>query len=205
MTTSLLLAALLTAGALRGQNARAQERARGEQLLLQARRDMAEANRIYEASITAAQAAERDQAMANQKRLEARKLQREAFLLIRDSNRMKAAECRARAEQDELQAKTEDAQLIHLRGLLAHQQQIAADAKAASAKIRDAASNASDPAEKGELNKMADTLNEQGAQASAEAARIEQRLPLVRTEITRLNASATQWNELAQKLAPTEK
>ena len=156
MTTSLLLAALLAAGAVRGQNAaRVAEKAKGEQMLRQARADLVEANRIYEASIVATQAAERDQATANQKRLEARKLQREAFLLIRDSNRMKAAELRAQAEHDELQTKVEQGELMHLRGLAGHQQQVAADAKAAAAKVRETAANDPIPAEKAELSKMA--------------------------------------------------
>jgi hypothetical protein len=52
---------------------------------------------------------------------------------------------------------------------------------------------------------MADTLNEQGAQASAEATRIEERLAPTKAEITRLDTAARQLNELAQKIAPMEK
>ncbi|MGA2750806.1 MAG: hypothetical protein ABSG59_18705 [Verrucomicrobiota bacterium] len=206
ITTCLLLAALLTAGALRGQNAtRAAEKARGEQMLNQARTDRLEANRLYEASIKAAQTAEQDQEAANLKRLQARRLQHEAFLLIRDSNRMRAAELRAQAEQAELQAKTENVEAMRLRGLLAHQQQVAADAKDAAAKIRNAIVNASDPGEKADMLKMADALNEQGVQAGAEAARIEQRIAPIQAEINRLNASVSQLNQSAQRLAPADK
>jgi hypothetical protein len=201
--SGLLLAALLTAGAVSGQNApRAQERARGEELLRRARADLAEANRLNEASIQSAQAAQQQEETANQKRLEARRLQREAFLLIRDSNRMRAAELRSRAEEEQGQVKTEGNELRRLRGILARQQQTASDATSAAAKLRDLAGVESSPAEKAELSKMADSLNEQGAQASAEASGIEKRIMPIQAEIGRLNADIRELNEAAQKLAP---
>ena len=61
MAGGLLLAVLLTAGALQAQPLRPEEEGKGEDLLRQARVDLAEANRLSEAAIQATQAAQRDQ------------------------------------------------------------------------------------------------------------------------------------------------
>ena len=205
--TALLLAALLTgAGTLTSWSASpAEDKAKGEEMLSRARIGFAEANGMYQASIRAAQLAQQEQALANQKRLEARKLQREAFLLIRDSSRMRASELRAQAERVELQVKTEAGELARLQGLLAHEKQTVTDTTSAAAKIRDAAANESNPTQKAELGKMAESLGGQGAQAGAEAAALEKRIVPVQAEIARLSASVRQLNDAAQKLAPMEK
>jgi hypothetical protein len=174
-------------------------------MLNRARLEMAEANGMFEAAVRAAQLAQQEEATANQKRLEARRLEREAFLLIRDSNQMRAMELRAQAERLELQIKTESGELSRLRGLVAHEKQAAADVSSASAKTREAAANETNPAQKAELAKMADSLTGQATQATTEAAAAEKRIPPVESEISRLSASMKQLNEAAQRLAPGEK
>ena len=202
----LLLAGLLTtASVLTGWSATpAEDRARGEEMLRRAHQDVVEASRLSEASAKAAQIAQQDQETANQKRLQAHNLERAAFLLIRDSKRLAAAELRARAENDEVQVKTEAGELLRLQGLLAHAQQTAADTTSAAAKIRDAANNESNPAEKAELGKMAEALSAQAAESAGEAAGIEKRIQPVQAEINRLNAAIRQLNESALRLAPVE-
>jgi hypothetical protein len=206
--TGLLLAGLLTAvGTLHGWSAsQAEDKAKGEAMLRQAQADLADANKLYDASIRATQLAQHEQEAASQRRLEARKLQREAFLLIRDSNRMQAAELRARAGGEELQVKSESVELARLQALLAHDRQVIADAIGAESKIRDAAKNAPTPGEKTELTKMADSLVQQAAQLrDGEVNATEARITPIQNEINRLNADIKQLTDLAQRLAPMDK
>src|ERR1700753_3590842 len=105
----------------------AQDKVKGEEMLRQARADLAEANRMSEAAVAATQKAQEDQEAATHKREEAVKLQRAAFLLIRDSNRMRAAEIRMRVDEQELQVKSEFVEQMRLQRLATHQQQTAAE------------------------------------------------------------------------------
>jgi len=202
-----LLAALLTAaGVFNGSGAtQAEDRVKGEEMLRRAQVDLAAANHLSETAAKSMQTAQLEQETAEQKRLQAHSLEREAFLLIRDANRMATAELRATAEGDDLQVKNQTAELVYLQALLANQNKIAADASGATAKIRDAALNESAPEAKAELGKMADALNAQVVKANGEAAALDVRIAPVKAEIVRLNASITQLNESAQKLTPPVK
>lgn len=183
----------------------AADKAKGEQLLIKARQDLAEAKRLDEIAIRATQIANRDQATAQQKRSEARNLVREAFQLIRDSNRLHAAELRSEAEAKELQAKTDETEVLRLQTLLAHQKQVAADANAAANKTLDAVRNETDAREKAELAKIVETLRSQAAHATADAAPIEARIKTLQADLAILVQSAKNMNAAADKLSPPEK
>jgi hypothetical protein len=198
--TGLLLCTLLAAGSLQ-----AQDKAKGEEMLRRARAEFAEANQLSEAAVAATQKAQEDQEAATHKRDDAMKLQREAFLLIRDSNRMRAAEARARADEEELQLKSENLELARLNRLLAHQQQVAGDYASGAVNVRNIANKESNPAEKAELTKMADSLDQQATQAIAAGAPTNQRIIALSTEINRLTESVHMLRQAAQRLAPEEK
>jgi hypothetical protein len=203
LKNAVLLALLLTFGIANAWSATQEEdKAKGEVMLRQARTDITEANRLAVAAANAQLTAQRDQAIANRKRLQAHSLEREAFLLIRDSKRMEAAELRARAESQAQQVTTEAAELQRLQGLLANEKQITADTTSAAGKIRDAANGAAAPDEKTELLKMADALTTQATTAGSEAAVLQQRIAPVQTEVNRLNTSIANLNQAAQRLAP---
>lgn len=171
-------------------------------MLAKARADITEANSLSEAAANAELAAKRDQAIANRKRLQAHNLEREAFLLIRDSKRMEAAELRARAETQTQQLKSEQLELERLQGLLTNAKQVATDTTGAAGRLNDAANAEGAPAEKAELAKMASTLTAQATTATNEAALLQQRINPIRAEINRLNASIAELNRRAQILAP---
>jgi hypothetical protein len=206
-TRSFLLATLLTSlGVFAGWGAtQAEDKIKGEEMLRRAKVDLAEASHLSETAAQSAQTAQQEQESANQKRLQAHSLEREAFLLIRDSNRMAAAEMRATAEGDDLQVRNQTAELLYLQGLLASQNKIAADTTGAAAKMRDAARDESAPEEKAELGKMADSLSAQVVEATGQASVLEKRMAPVQAEIMRLNAAITQLNESARQLSPVEK
>ena len=207
MASGFLLAALLAAvGVSNAWSAtRAEDRARGEEMIRKAHLDLVEANRLTEVAIKAAEVAQHDQEAANQKRIQARRLEREGYLLFRDANRIQAAEIRARAETQELQVRSESVELTRLQGLLAHENQTFADTTSAAANMRDAAKNAPAPAEKAELGKMADALSAQAAAAGSEAAALQKRAAAVLLEIDRLKGNIKRLSETAQRLAPMDK
>jgi len=202
----LAVALLTTVGVLNGWGAtQAEDRIRGEAMLRHAHVDLAEASHLAETAAQSLQTARQEEETANQKRLQAHRLEREAFLLIRDSNRMAAAELRATAEGDDLQVKNQSAELQYLQALLANQNKIAADSTSAAARMRDAARDETAPEQKTELGKMADALSAQVVEATGEAAALDRRITPIQAEITRLEATISQLNESAQRLAPPEK
>ncbi len=204
LSTCVLLTALLVAASAQGQAQMQQDKARGEEMLRQARTDLAEANRMSQAAIAATQKAQEDQEAAAVKRRQAVQLQRQAFLLIHDSNRMRAAELRARADEQAAQGRSEEIELRRLKSLLSQQQATATGDTESAALVRSTASTAS-PAEKPELEKTAQSLTEQASQASAEAAGLAQRIAPISAEVARLKDSIKMEREQADRLAPEEK
>ena len=128
-----MIALLLTVGISTSWSAtREEDQARGEAMLRKARADISEASSLSETAANAEMAAQKDLAIANQKRLQAHNLERAAFLLIRDSKRMEAAELRSRAETQAQQVKAEQAELGRLQTLLTNEKQVAADTTASA-------------------------------------------------------------------------
>jgi hypothetical protein len=204
MATGLLLVALLAARPAQAQT-RAQDKARGEEMVRHARAEFAEANQLSEAASAAAEKAEADQEAASKKREDAAKLQREGFALIRDSNRARAAELRARIDEQKAQARSEDAELKRLQRLLKRQQDVASDNTGGAASLRATANTEANPTDKAELEKMAQTFTEQAAQANEEAAALSQRIAPLSAELARLEGKIKSEREMANRLAPEEK
>ena len=202
-----LLVGLLTAAcAMNGLAASQQEeKAKGEEMLQKAHQDFLQAKHFQETATRMLQTAHKEQEMANQRTQEARTLMREAFLLIRDSNRMRGAQLRAEAETKELQAKSEEAELQHLQASATQERKIAADSAIAAVRIQDAARNESNPAEKAQLTRMAESLTKERATASAELAPIEKRIAIVEAEINRFNAAVKVLTVQAGALDPIKK
>lgn len=182
-----------------GQN-RAQEKVRGEEMLRRAQADRVEANRLSEAAVVLSQKAQQDQAAAAEKRQEAIKLQREAFLLIHDANRAKAAELIGEAEEQEALIKVESVHLTRLKAELMRELKANQDANNTATHINEVSQ--SEPTEKAELSKMAATFGEQAAGYALQARGTEAQIKPLEQEIQKLEASAQQKRDMAQKLAP---
>jgi hypothetical protein len=198
---AILIAGLLTAGAGYGQT----DKAKGEEMLRHARTDLAEANRLSEAAVAAEQRAQEDQAAATQKRDDAVKLQREAFTLIRDSKRMRAAELRARASELEVRLKSDKVQRANLAAQQNHISKIAGDYATAASNIRATAMKETNPSEKAELSQMADSLDKQAKGATADGLPLQNRIVALDPEIATLDREVTEYRQAADRFAPEEK
>jgi len=151
------------------------------------------------------QAAHKEQEMADQRTHEARASMREAYLLLGDANRMRATEIRAAAETKELQAQMEEVELQHMKAVAAQEKKSADDSAKAVLQIQDAAKNETNPARKEQLVKMAESVANEGASASAELALIEKRIAAQEAEINRLKTKANTLNAEAGAMTPTKK
>jgi len=185
-------------------HAQAQDRAKGEEMLRQARTDLAEANRLADAAISASEKAQADQAAAAQKRAAALKLQRDAFMLIHDSNRARAAELRARADELARRGRADLLELQRLKKAVENEEETAAGDNASVASIR-AKIPSMKPAEQADAAKWADSTANQAAEEAAEANGLKPRIAPLQAEIDHLKTEIERMKQEAQRLAPEEK
>ena len=184
---------------------REEEKRQGTILLQEATADRAEARRLSEVAGQTAQTAERERTAARAKLLEAIKLEREALLLLRDANKLKAADLRNRAEVFESRLHEEQLEKARLTGQLNHDRRVASDTAAAATRLQDAIRSEANPAEKTELTKMAESLSKESTRAAGDADSLQQRLTAVSDLTDRLSKDVRILSDAANKLDPTPK
>ena len=184
---------------------RDEERTQGMTMLQKANADRAEARRLSEVANQTAQTAERERIAARAKLLEAINLQREALLLLRDANKLRAAQLRDRAEVFESRLREEQIEKARLTGQLNHDRRVASDTSVAATRIQDAIRSETNPAEKAELTKMAESLSKESTRAAGDADAVQQRLTIVSDLTERLSKDVRIISDAANKLDPTTK
>lgn len=203
MVAATLLTALSPQTTLAG--AAEDEKARGWAMANKAGEDFRTAIRLYKDATNRVHVAEVERKVAAAKIDEARKLRRQAFILIGDANKLQASDYRDRAFAISRRAETEEADIARLRLAVEHEKLSAADDSQSISSLRDAAKNETNPTHRAELTTMADTLAKESATAAAEIAQLEKRITASQMEVDRLNKTAARLNEVADKLDPEKK